>query len=360
MCIAHDDRRAYVHSLSLNPGITHLVNRVSVYDDVLKMYRTERERILQEHPFRVQFQGERAIDFGGVAREMFSIFYECVYQNLFDGSALLSPVVNPEMDTSVLNALGVILSHAYIVTGVLPTRMAFPSLAYCLLGSTIAIPESILVEALADSLSAFEAGIVRKALLETSGQVFSFEVMSNLIAILSRFNCRQVPTPEGFFKLLVNIAIYEFLTKPSAALISIHNGVPQQHKSFWQTMGVNGILSLYQAQAMSPAMVLKMSEDNTPLNHTEDRVLGYIRQYIGNTGMDELRSFLQFVTGSSVYSSYKIRVEFSYLYGAGRYPFANTCRPSLTLPCTYTTYPEFVAEFRICLNNSDAWTMDAI
>ena len=114
MCIAHDDRRAYVHSLSLNPGITHLVNRVSVYDDVLKMYRTKRERILQEHPFHVQFQGERAIDFGGVAREMFSIFYECVYQNLFDGSALLSPVVNPEMDTSVLNARGVILSHAYM------------------------------------------------------------------------------------------------------------------------------------------------------------------------------------------------------------------------------------------------------
>ena len=108
--------------------------------------------------------------------------------------------------------------------------------------------------------------------------------MSNLIAILSRFNCRQVPTPEGFFNLLVNIAIYEFLTKPSAALISIHNGVPQQHKGFWQTMGINGILSLYQAPAVSPAMVLKMLEDNTPLNHIEDRVLGYLRQYIGSMG----------------------------------------------------------------------------
>ena len=62
------------------------------------MYRTERKRILQEHPFRIQFQGERAIDFGGVAREMFSIFYECVYQNLFDGSALLSPCSGESRD----------------------------------------------------------------------------------------------------------------------------------------------------------------------------------------------------------------------------------------------------------------------
>lgn len=86
------------------------------------MYRNERENILLEHPFHVQFQGEKALDSSGIAREMFSIFCDSVYQNLFDGSALLTPVVNPEMDISVLNALDMVPSHAYIVTEVLPTR----------------------------------------------------------------------------------------------------------------------------------------------------------------------------------------------------------------------------------------------
>ena len=50
----------------------------------------------------------------------------------------------------------------------------------------------------------------------------------------------------------------------------IHNGVSHQHKKFWQAMETDGLLLLYQAQAISPAMVLKMLEDNNPLNSGKD------------------------------------------------------------------------------------------
>ena len=55
--------------LSLKP---HLIHRNTVYDDVINMYRNA--DVLQEHPFNVEFQGEKAIDFGGVARDVFNFF----------------------------------------------------------------------------------------------------------------------------------------------------------------------------------------------------------------------------------------------------------------------------------------------
>ena len=45
--------------------------------------------ILKELPFRVQFKSERAVDTGGVSRDMFSSFWEEAYRKNFDGESLL-------------------------------------------------------------------------------------------------------------------------------------------------------------------------------------------------------------------------------------------------------------------------------
>ena len=56
---------------------------------------------------------------------MYSEFYEAAYVSLFDGSSLLTPVVHPEMDTTSLSTFGFVLSHGYLVSGILPIRIAF-------------------------------------------------------------------------------------------------------------------------------------------------------------------------------------------------------------------------------------------
>ena len=138
----------------------------------------------------------------------------------------------------------------------------------------------------------------------------------------------------------------------------IHKGIPEVHQSFWNGLEINNLYLIYQAQAVSPAMVLKMIEDNDPMDATEDRILSYLRQHIGNMSIDELHSFVRFVKGSSVCSSVKIQVYFTFQFGAGWCIFASTCTPSLTLPRTYVSYPEFVAKFRAFLNNEYSWIMD--
>ena len=48
--------------------------------------------IIKEIPLHISFKGEKAIDAGGVSREMFSAFFEAVYAKYFDGAGLLCPV----------------------------------------------------------------------------------------------------------------------------------------------------------------------------------------------------------------------------------------------------------------------------
>ena len=132
--------------------------------------------------------------------------------------------------------MGAIISHAYMVTGILPVRVAFPCLAQCLLGTTVAVPSSILGETLIDSLTPYEADIVKRAFEEVNCQftTFSTVVMTGLLSLLSRFNSRQLPTPLKFQQIVGQVASYEFLRKPSAALAVI----PSQYKPFWEQVGV--------------------------------------------------------------------------------------------------------------------------
>ena len=75
------------------------------------------------------------------------------YKHFFDGSSLLTPVLHPHVDMSVLPQVGVVLSHGYLACGFLPTRNTFPASACILLGPTIEVQSEIQVEAFADSIS---------------------------------------------------------------------------------------------------------------------------------------------------------------------------------------------------------------
>ena len=288
---------------------------------------------------------------------MFSAFFEAAYERLFDGSSLLCPVVHPEMDTAMLMTVGFIMSHAYLVAGLLPTRIAFPSLARMLLGMSVKIEDSVLLEAF---ISIHEASIVKEAVKEMKEQQqkFSSQVLSGLLGLLSRFNYRQIPIPQNLNVVLVSVAAYEFLSKPTAAISFLHSGIPEHHLSFWNQINTNDLFSLYQAQSVSAAMVLKIFEAAEGNNPSEERVLSYIRQFVGNMGSDELRSFLRFVTGGSVCSSLEITIEFNALSGAARRPIVHTCSPTLVLSSTYLTYPEFASEFRGYMTCEHSWIMD--
>lgn len=110
----------------------HEVSRREAYSEVPQLL----EKAIDEFPLRVRFKGEAGFDTGGVCREMFTCFWEAAYKCAFDGSSLLLPVLHPHLNMSMLPHMGLILSHGYLLSGVFPTQIAFPALAYVLLGHT--------------------------------------------------------------------------------------------------------------------------------------------------------------------------------------------------------------------------------
>ena len=67
--------------------------------------------------------------------------------------------------------------------------------------------------------------------------------------------------------------------------------------------------------------MLSMIADTEPM---EERLLGYLRRYIGNLRVDELFTFLRFVAGSQACTE-PIKVIFNKQDGFALRPIAHTC-----------------------------------
>ena len=217
-------------SMTVHPGAPHEIRRGQLLDDVITLYQNQ-PKICEEYPIGVKFVSEKVIDAGGVCRDMFSAFFEEMYKVYFDRANLLSPVVHPGMDVSVISILGAIISHAYLVTGILPVRIAFPTLARSVLGPTANVSSEVLVDTFIDSLSLYETSIMKRASAEAKDKQLSFssDLMPLVLSVFSRFGVRQLPTPPRFQHTLSQVATYEFFSKPSAALSLLHSGIPEQH-----------------------------------------------------------------------------------------------------------------------------------
>ena len=135
-----------MQSINTAEGITHVIGRNSVYDDVYNMYYSG--DVVSECPIYIKFFGEDGVNFGGVQRDMFSAFWKEAYTKFFEWFNLLIPMVNPHIELSVYPIFGRIISHAYLVAGYLPVRITLPNLINILLGPK-PLSSQILLEAFA-------------------------------------------------------------------------------------------------------------------------------------------------------------------------------------------------------------------
>lgn len=69
--------------------------------------------------------------------------------------------MHAQLDMSALPILGKILSHSYLGSGLLPLRIAFPTLAALLDSEVHAVSDDVLVETFLCALSATESSIVK-------------------------------------------------------------------------------------------------------------------------------------------------------------------------------------------------------
>lgn len=108
------------------------------------------------------------------------------------------------------------------------------------LGPTVVIPSSIIMQSFADYISDVEHRTIKAA--HDSSTHLSSEVKLTLRSIiLSRFGCRQVPTLSNLSNLIEQVARYEFCAKPAAAIVLIYSGILLNHKGFWEQMNASDV-----------------------------------------------------------------------------------------------------------------------
>lgn len=313
---------------------------------------------MDEVPISVHFDEEEGVDFGGVCRDFFSGFWEAAYIRLFDGAALLIPACHAETDMSQFTIVGQILSHGYLCCGFLSTRISFPVLALVLLGLSTNISHEIMVKYFLEFLSQVDRKAIAIAL---RAKEFTQPMKTSTINVLSRFGCREIPTPSNLSHLLYTLAQHQFRSRPFAALSLMNSGVPEKHKAFWQNMEVNEFCRVCEALTTNPEKILEQIVEPFFANEHEERVFGYLQQYIGEMKVVEAKRFLRFVTGSSALTGDKISISFNALVGAARQPIAHTCSNTLEIPYTYNTFLDFSEEFSTLLSNEEfCWSMNSL
>ena len=340
-------------------GVQHQVNRKNLFDETLELFG--RESTLCESTLSVSFTDEIAVDVGGVTRDLLSAFWEEAYWRFFDGSALVRPVLHPHVTPELWSLLGATLSHGYLVSGFLPVRITFPALLAILKGPQVQVPSDFLRSAFVDYVSTVESKLLKEAMYAEGS--YTADLKSRLMNILFRYDCRRQPTPSNILCLVDQVARYEFITKPMAALVQMNQGIPAGERGFWQNKSILSLSALYSAMLSSPEKVLEMIEEPFFESRSQERVFEYLQRFIGNMTLDLAQKFLRFVTGSSVTVCPQITIQFNSVSGLARCPIAHTCAPMLELPVSYDTYVDFAKEFQGILSeqhDSSAWMMTGI
>ena len=178
-------------------------------------------------PISVAFAGEQGMDFGGLARDFFSGFWEAAYTRMFDGAALLAPACRAVSNANQFSILGGILSRGYLCCQFLPTRVIFPVLASVLLGLSTDISQDIMLDSFLESLSPVDRETIARAL---KSEQFTSSDTKHIVNIVFRFGCRDMPTPANLKQLLCNVARHQFKSQPFEAISTMCNGVPDKHK----------------------------------------------------------------------------------------------------------------------------------
>jgi hypothetical protein len=184
----------------------------------------------------------------------------------------------------------------------------------------------------------------------------------NLVSLLGTFEMYAVPTVSNITEVFIATARHLLLDKPAPLVEMMKRGIPSsQYECFWSTLTLPAIQLLFTQQLPTPAKVNNVifAANEDAIRQDEQNCLYYLRQMVSGFDVDDLESFLRFISGSTVMPQ-KITVLFNKISGLARRPIAHTCSNTLELSTTYRSAQEMKREFKFILADPDCFKMDMI
>lgn len=314
----------------------HYTSRQDVLDSFKKIYSEKDSNFTQIIP-KLMFVNELAVG-DGVTKEAFSQFFN-EFSKLLEGNEAKVPT--HFSDDDLLVVFGIF--HAYILFGMFPVFLAE---AFTVQMITDKVQDEILVESFLKHLHFKEGKIISEALKN------HFEPMI-VSDILSDFGLNVLPTERNVKQFIIEASKTAFIRKPFFWMSFIKNGMG----NFWHGICSEDIHSLYTSaipNAVSFLNFCDVEEENTK----DGKCTTWFNRYIRCCTVEELKTLLRFVTGSSqILPQMRIKVRWENTIGENMRPRTATCFKLLYLSRNHTSFSKFSDNINVYINSEYSWEM---
>lgn len=306
----------------------------------------------------IRFTDECGLDFDGIKREAYSLFWENAIPRYFEGTCTFVPRICPGIDENVYTVLGRLLWHGYVLSGVFPISINKVFLALMLAGKE-SISDEDFLEGFLEYVSSYERLKLSNILQE---EKLSQESKDFLIDFMSEFAVSKLPTTENKKSVLISVGKTELLSKPRMAVDSLKEGFLCGIRD-GTVFTKESVYSLYNELSVTTDKVLSLLtiDDSSTMTKAKDTVFTYLKRYVRNLTEKELPSFLRFVTGSATYSGEQIKVIFHSYTGNLPHVLLHTCSSVVDLPTSgYDNFNDFRMQFDEVIKNAESWHFHSI
>ena len=333
------------------------IHRSTVLDELLELYKDES---VTQNRLHVEFLEEPGDDFGGLTKELYTIFWGEATKELFSGEHCVVPSLplhRVRSESWKFISLGRILSHSVALTKTVPPNLARSFIISLIFDSDV--NEQCLLEDFLQYVTEREKKLLLKGM--SNFQFLNAQERERLRVFLSAASFFDLPRADKLKEQIISIADQELLKKPAALCSLMRKGIPQNHMEvFWQELSIKHITHIIMQQRPTPERVHNiLTTTIEDLSNAQERVFYYLKEFVGTLHQDMLLDFLLFCTGS-VHQPQNIEVGFTSLTGMQRRPIAHTCSNILEVPTTYNSFQEFRREFTQILSTPESFQYHSI
>ena len=338
-------REAALSLLKEDPrNTTHVVTRANVIKDLVKLYNDVPG--LKETVPVLRFADENAAG-DGVSRDIFTTFFHAFCNEKCEGVSQCAPSCFGNAE--IYENFGQIITHAFIAFNIFPIQFSKASLYYLLFNK---VDDDVLLDSFKEFLPVNEGITLTKAMNANETEFES--VKDEVIDILSDYQITKMPATANIREVVKDAASYALVQSPQFALLQIRKGMG----FFWDEFTKDDICALYARLTPTSESLLRQLE--IPVSSPqEEKVARFLRRYVQGLSKDQVQSFLQFTTGSSVIlPTDAIAVQFTNDFSnISRRPMSKTCFKVLQLSKHYENFRQFVQNMDFYLSNSQWWDM---
>jgi hypothetical protein len=183
---------------SETPSMRITLHRANLFDEMIIQFK---DPSILDYPLNYSMVNERGRDEDGVARDVYTVFWNESLDRAAEGAELRIPSLSPRWQEDEWKAVGRILAKGWMDQGYFPVRLA-PAFTTALLFGEHAVSMKTLFESFRMYLSQSERDVIDKALNED----LDGESQDELLDILDRLGVKIVPKRENLKAVLLQAA----------------------------------------------------------------------------------------------------------------------------------------------------------